>query len=314
MPTARPTTVPTTKQLPAISLVASPTRRAGVLQLARDAQDRGFTHVACPSLGAAMSLCVSLAHATTTLSYFTSIQPIYMAHAVEAGNTAAHIHEISGGRFVFGVGVSHGPVVQRLGVATGKPLSDIREYVSVMRANEKFGGSLPPIYLATLRDKMLDLAIEIGDGALWANASLRAIPQQVARIPAERRATFFMANMIPTVIADDIEAARAVNRRTLVMYATLPNYRNYWRASGYDSQVDEFERVLASASREQLAEALTAVMSNEWLDDCTMSGPAEVVRERIAAWWATGVMPVAVMSAVDGGQAKGVANLFAAYS
>ena len=94
----------------------------------------------------------------------------------------------------------------------------------------------------------------------------------------------------------------------------LPNYRNYWRASGYDSQVDEFERVLASASREQLAEALTAVMSNEWLDDCTMSGPAEVVRERIAAWWATGVMPVAVMSAVDGGQAKGVANLFAAYS
>jgi hypothetical protein len=123
-----------------------------------------------------------------------------------------------------------------------------------------------------------------------------------------------MANMIPTVIADDIEAARAVNRRTLVMYATLPNYRNYWRASGYDSQVDEFERVLASASREHLAEALTAVMSNEWLDDCTMSGPAEVVRERIAAWWATGVMPVAVMSAVDGGQAKGVANLFAAYS
>ena len=67
-------------------------------------------------------------------------------------------------------------------------------------------------------------------------------------------------------------------------------------------------------AREQLAEALTAVMSNEWLDDCTMSGPAEVVRERIAAWWATGVMPVAVMSAVDGGQAKGVANLFAAYS
>ena len=261
-----------------------------------------------------MSLCVSLAHATTTLSYFTSIQPIYLAHAVEAGNTAAHIHEISGGRFAFGVGVSHGPVVQRLGVATGKPLSDIRDYVGAMRANEKFGGSLPPIYLATLRDKMLDLAIEIGDGALWANASLRAIPQQIARIPAERRATFFMANMIPTVIADDIEAARAVNRRTLVMYATLPNYRNYWRASGYDSQVDEFERVLASASREQLAEALTAVMSNEWLDDCTMSGPAEVVRERIAAWWATGVMPVAVMSAVDGGQAKGVANLFAAYS
>ncbi len=304
----------TSAQLPAISLVASPTRRGGVLQLARDAQDRGFTHVACPSLGAAMSLCVSLAHATTTLQYFTSIQPIYLAHAFEAGNTASHIQEISGGRFAFGVGVSHGPVVQRLGVATGKPLSDIREYVAAMRANEKFGGSLPPIYLATLRDKMLDLAIEIGDGALWANASLRAIPTQVARIPAERRSKFFLANMIPTVIADDIEAARAVNRRTLVMYATLPNYRNYWRASGYDAQVDKFEEVLKTAARDQLGEALTAVMSDDWLDDCTMSGPADLVRERISAWWATGVMPVAVMSAVDGGQAKGVTNLFAAYA
>ncbi len=304
----------TQHQRPAISLVASPTRRSGVLQLAREAQDRGFTHVACPSLGAAMPLCVSLAHATTTLHYFTSIQPIYLAHPVEAGNSAAHIHEISGGRFAFGIGVSHGPVVQRLGVASGKPLSDIRNYVATMRANEKFGGALPPIYLATLRDKMLDLAVEIADGALWANASLRNIPSQVTRIPTERRATFFMANMIPTVISDDIEAARAVNRRTLVMYASLPNYRNYWRAAGHDAQVDEFEKVLGSASRETMGDALTAVMHNEWLDDCTISGPAEVVRERIAMWWATGVMPVAVMSAIDGGQAKGVANLLAAYS
>ena len=299
---------------PAISLVASPTRRSGVLQLAREAQDRGFTHVACPSLGAAMPLCVSLAHATSSLQYFTSIQPIYLAHPVEAGNSAAHIHEISGGRFAFGIGVSHGPVVERLGVATGKPLSDIRNYVAAMRANERFGGALPPIYLATLRDKMLDLAAEIADGALWANASLRGIPTQVARIPADKRDKFFMANMIPTVIADDIEAARVVNRRTLVMYASLPNYRNYWRAAGHDAQVDEFEKVLGSATRETMGDALTSVMRNDWLDDCTISGPAEVARERFAAWWATGVMPVAVMSAVDGGQAKGVANLLDAYS
>jgi alkanesulfonate monooxygenase SsuD/methylene tetrahydromethanopterin reductase-like flavin-dependent oxidoreductase (luciferase family) len=302
------------QQFPAISLVASPTRRTAVLQLAVEAEQRGFTHVACPSLGAAMPLCTSLAHSTSTLRYFTSIQPIYLAHPVEAGNTASHINEVSGGRFAFGIGVSHGPVTQRLGVTTGKPLADTRDYVAAMRANEKFGGALPPIYLATLRDKMLDLAVEIADGALWANASLRGIPAQVARIPAARRTQFFMANMIPTVISDDIEAARAVNRRTLVMYATLPNYRNYWRAVGHAAQVDAFETVLASTPREQLSEALTAVMRDEWLDDCTISGPPALVRDRMAAWWSTGVMPVAVMSAVDGGQAKGVANLFAAYA
>lgn len=301
-------------RMPAISLVASPTRRTSVLQLAAEAEQRGFTHVACPSLGAAMPLCTSLAHATTTLKYFTSIQPIYLAHPVEAGNTASHIHEVSGGRFAFGIGVSHGPVTQRLGVTTGKPLSDIRDYVAAMRANEKFGGALPPIYLATLRDKMLDLAVEIADGALWANASLRGVPTQVARIPVAKRVNFFMANMIPVVISDDIEAGRAVNRRTLVMYASLPNYRNYWRAVGHAEQVDAFESVLASATRESLGESLMAVMRDEWLDDCTVSGPAALAKERLDAWWATGVMPVAVMSAVDGGQAKGVAQLFAAYA
>jgi alkanesulfonate monooxygenase SsuD/methylene tetrahydromethanopterin reductase-like flavin-dependent oxidoreductase (luciferase family) len=299
---------------PAVSLVASATRRSNVLQLAGEAERRGFTHVACPSLGAAMPLCTSLAHTTSTLRYFTSIQPIYLSHPVEAANTAAHIHEISGGRFAFGIGVSHGPVVKRLGVTTGKPLSDIREYVAAMRANEKFSGELPPIYLATLRDKMLDLAIEIADGALWANASLRAIRTQLERIPTQRRGSFFMANMIPVVVSDDIEAARRVNRRTLVMYASLPNYRNYWRAAGHGEQVNAFERVLADTPRDSVGDALTSVMNDEWLDDCTISGPPAVVRDRLAAWWSTGVMPVAVMSAVDGGQAKGVADLFAVYS
>lgn len=295
---------------PAVSLVASATRRASVLQLAAQAEQRGFTHVACPSLGAALPLCVSLAHSTSTLQFFTSVQPIYLAHPVEAANTAAHIHEVSNARFAFGIGVSHGPVVERLGVSTGKPLSDVRNYVEAMRANERFSGKLPPIYLATLRDKMLDLALEIADGALWANASLRAISAQVQRIPATRREGFFMANMIPVVINDDVEAARAVNRRTLVMYASLPNYRNYWRAAGHGAQVDAFERVLADTPRESLPQSLMTAMTNEWLDDCTISGPASLVRARLDDWWATGIMPVAVMSAVDGGQAKGVTNLF----
>ncbi|NBP18204.1 MAG: hypothetical protein EBU98_06085, partial [Actinobacteria bacterium] len=28
-----------------------------------------------------------------------------------------------------------------------------------------------------------------------------------------------------------------------------------------------------------------------WLDDCTISGPADLVRERFSTWWAAGVMP-----------------------
>lgn len=256
-----------------------------------------------------MGLCVSIAHETSTIPFWTSIQPIYYSHPVESANTVAHIHEISGGRFRFGIGVSHGPVVQRLGVSTGKPLSDIADYVAAMRANEKFGGALPPVWLATLRDKMLGLATEIAEGAVWANASLSHMSAQLDRVPSARRESFELWNMVPTVIDEDIEAARAINRRTLTGYVSLPNYRNYWRAAGYAEEMDAIEAALGAGEKDKLP----SLMSDKWLDDSTISGSAGRVRERLEEWAATGVRPIAVMSSTSGGQAKAIAELFAAY-
>ena len=302
-----------TPSRPAVSVVATPTKRQAMIDLAVDIERRGFSGIACPSLGATMSLCTSLAHATSTIPFWTSIQPIYYNHPVELGNTAAHIHEISGGRFALGIGVSHAPVTKRLGVETSSPLGDVTRYVEQMRANERFSGTLPAIHLATLRDKMLDLATRIASGAIWANASLRAIPGQLARVPTAVRDDFFLANMIPTVIDEDVNAARAVNRRTLTGYVTLPNYRNYWRAAGYGDEMDAIERVLATTPKEGLSDALIATMSDTWLDDCTVSGGATEVRDRLEAWASTGVRPIAVMSSTSGGQAKAISELFAAY-
>jgi alkanesulfonate monooxygenase SsuD/methylene tetrahydromethanopterin reductase-like flavin-dependent oxidoreductase (luciferase family) len=291
---------------PALSVVATPNKRRAILDLAVEAENRGFSGLACPSLGGTMGLCVSLAHVTSRINYWTSIQPIYYSHPVEAANTVAHINEMSNGRF----GVSHGPVTQRLGVETGKPLSDIKNYVSAMRTNERFGGQLPPIYLATLRNKMLELASEISEGAIWANASLSHMATQLGEVPTAVRDDFFLSNMIPTVIDDDIEAARAINRRTLTGYVSLPNYRNYWRAAGYNDEMDSIEEALNAGNKE----ALTGLMTNEWLDDCTISGSASHVRERLADWANAGVMPIAVMSSTTGGQAKAIAELFETYN
>jgi alkanesulfonate monooxygenase SsuD/methylene tetrahydromethanopterin reductase-like flavin-dependent oxidoreductase (luciferase family) len=294
---------------PALSVVATPTKRGAILELAGEAERRGFSGLACPSLGGTMGLCVSLAHATTSIAYWTSIQPIYYSHPVEAANTVAHINEVSGGRFRFGIGVSHGPVTKRLGVSTGKPLTDIADYVAAMRAQEKFSGALPPLYLATLRDKMLDLATRIAEGAIWANASLSHMESQISRVPASRGEGFFLSNMVPTVIDDDIEAARAVNRRTLTGYVSLPNYRNYWRAAGYVEEMDAIETAIESGDKDKVA----STMSDAWLDDCTISGPAARVRDRLEQWAATGVHPIAVMSSTSGGQVKAIGELFDLY-
>ena len=295
---------------PALSIVATPTKRQAILDLAVEAEARGFSGLACPSLGGTMGLCVSLAHATSHIPYWTSIQPIYYSHPVEAANTVAHIHEVSNGRFRFGIGVSHGPVTKRLGVSTGKPLSDISDYVAAMRTQEKFSDTLPPIYLATLRNKMLMTATEIADGAIWANASLSHMETQLDQVPDARREGFFLSNMIPTVIDDDISAARAVNRKTLTGYVSLPNYRNYWRTAGYVEEMDAIEQALKDGKKE----IVTDLMSDRWLDDCTISGSAQRVREQLEKWSSTGVHPIAVMSSTSGGQAKAIGELFALYA
>ena len=60
---------------------------------------------------------------------------------------------------------------------------------------------------------------------IFANASLSHMSESLAALPAGKRNNpdFFIGNMIPTCIADDVEATRAVNRRTLTNYAFLPN-------------------------------------------------------------------------------------------
>ena len=299
---------------PAVSLVASPNKRVAVLDLAQQAEKLGFSGIACPSLGAAMAFCVSLAHATKSIKFWTSIQPIYYSHAIEMANTVAHIHEISNTRCSLGLGVSHGPVINRLGATTATPLADIKTYVATMRTQERFSGELPPIYLAALRNKMLDLATEISQGAIWANASLSNISDQLTNIEASRRSEMFLANMVPTVISDDIAAAQAIHRKTLVGYVSLPNYRNYWRSCGYDEQIDAFEKILESPNKETRSAEIVAAMDTEWLSDCTISGDSDTVREALWGWSQAGVLPIAVMSSTSGGQAKAVAELFAAYS
>ena len=293
---------------PALCLVASPGRRASILELAVEADRQGFQGIACPSLGGALSLCTSLAHVTERIRFWTSIEPIYLVHPSEAASTASHIHEVSGGRFGLGLGVSHGPALARLRVDAGRPLEDITSYVADVKAASNEIAA--PIYLASMRDKMLGVATEIADGAIWANAARSAMAAQFERVPAATAETFFRANMVLTVIDDDRAAAEAVNRRTMAGYVALPNYRNYWKAVGYEEEMTAIQKALEGGERDRVA----SLMSDRWLHDVTLSGTASDVREGLEAWADTGVLPVAVMSSTSGGQVKAVGELFAAYA
>lgn len=295
--------------LPYLSITATPTKRNGLLDLASRSEKLGFPGLACTGTGGNLAMCLSVLHATRVVAVFAAIQPIYFAHPSETAATAAHLAEVGGGRFRLGLGVSHVPLLDRLAVANGNPLNDMREYVSSIRANHRVG-TLPPIIVAALRNRMLALALEVGDGVMWANASLSYMPHQVARVPERRRGAFEMTNMVPTVIDTDLRAARAVHRRTLSSYVTLPNYRNYWKAAGYEQEMVDIEAAIANRDREASAVAMT----DQWVDDCTISGSPGAVRDRIEQWQSVGVAPIVVMSSTSGGQAKAIQELFDAYA
>lgn len=299
-------------RMPAIALAAVPGRRRATLDLAREIERRGFSGIYCASFGDGLGLCEALALTTERIRFGTAIAVIYTRHVGDYAQTASMVHELSGGRFRFGVGVSHGQLLRSMGLTVGKPLADMRKFVADWRAVPR-AGELPPIDLAALRDPMVRLAGEIGDGVVFANAARSHMAKSLAVLPAEKResADFFVGNMIPTCISDDVAAAAAVNRKTLSGYVTLPNYREYWKRAGYVEEMEAIEQALAARDRERV----NALLSDRWLRDTTLFGPVSQVRDELERWFDAGVRtPIVVPSSAAGNQMKAMEELFSAFA
>ena len=296
-------------RLPAVSLAAVPGRRAKTVEVAQVLEEKGFPGIYGPSLGDSLSLCNAIALSTKSIEIGTSITPIYTRNVMDFAQTAGFLHEISDGRFRFGVGVSHAPAMNRMGITQGKPLADMRKFVEELKAVPR-AGDMPPIILATLRKKMIQLAEEVGDGMVFANGARSHMGDSLSVLTDESRQSegFFVGNMIPTCISDDKEAAAAVNRKTLTSYAFLPNYRNYWKEAGYEQEMTDVEDALQKQDLDRVPECL----SDKWLADTTLFGSATEVRDGIEAWFDSGIKtPIIVPSSASGGQMQAIDEFLA---
>jgi len=297
--------------LPALNLVAAAGQRRATLDLAREIERRGFAGISVSSQYSNMAQCLGLAFATERIPFATAIAPIYAQTADEFAQMAAYLHEVSGGRFQFGIGVAHPPTHARMGVTPGKPLADIRAFVAKLKSVEGIG-PLPPIILAALRKRMVALAAEIGDGVVFANASLSHMSQALDVIPETRRNDrgFFIGNRIRTCVCEDEAEAKAVLRRTVTNYALMPYYRNYWKEAGYVEEMSAVEHAVAEG---RMADILR-YLPDRWLADCTLFGPPAKIRDGVEAWRAAGIKtPVLVPLSADGNQNTAIRQVFDAF-
>jgi alkanesulfonate monooxygenase SsuD/methylene tetrahydromethanopterin reductase-like flavin-dependent oxidoreductase (luciferase family) len=298
--------------LPGLNLAAMPGQRLATLELAREIERRGFAGISVASPFGTIGQCAGLAFATQRISFASAIAPIYGQTVEEFAQSAAYLHEVSAGRFQFGIGIAHGPAHVRMGVTPGKPLGDIRAFVTKFRACTDYG-PLPPVILATLRKRMVALAGEIGDGMLFSSGCLSHMAESLGVVPAVKRddPAFFIGNRLRVCIDPDPAAAKAVLRKAMSHYALMPNYRNYWIEAGY---ADEMQAVAIAVAENRLND-VARCLSDRLLADTTLSGTATQVREGVEAWRAAGIKtPVLVPLAADGSQVSALRDVFAAFA
>ncbi|MDY0066159.1 MAG: TIGR03620 family F420-dependent LLM class oxidoreductase [Steroidobacteraceae bacterium] len=175
-----------------------------------------------------------LAAHTQRLVFATGIANIYARDAMTMRAIQQTVGELSGGRFVLGLGVSHAPLVAGLrGHAYGKPVATMRAYLEAME-KAMYVGPAPaeetPIVLAALRPRMLALAAERCAGVHPYNVT----PEHTARAREilGRGPTLAPEQMV--LRETDPVKARAIARKHLADYLGLPNYLNNWKWLGFE--------------------------------------------------------------------------------
>jgi probable F420-dependent oxidoreductase len=202
---------------------------------------------------------------TRRLVLATGIANIYARDAMTMRACRDSLAELSGDRFVLGLGVSHAPMVSGLrGHEYGKPVSTMRRYLEAMEQATYLAvppPSPPPVVLAALRPNMLRLAAEKARGAHPYNVT----PEHTARAREILGAGSWLCPEQKVMLETDAGRARDAARKNLQIYLSLPNYQNCWKWLGFD------DADFADGGSDRLIDALVA-----WGDE-------DAIRARIQA-------------------------------
>jgi F420-dependent oxidoreductase-like protein len=269
-----------------------------------------------------------LAQATSRIRLGSAIFQMPGRSAAMTAMTAATLDQLSGGRMILGIG-SSGPQVAEgwHGQRFGKQLQRTREYVEVVRKalsrerleyhGETLELPLPdgpgkalkltiapvqeriPVFLAAIGPKNTTLAAEIADG--WIPTLFS--PEHVAEFRPLLEEGFARAGngkgfddfeIAPTVnvfVTDDVAAARDAMRPYVALYVGGMGSRkqNFYNALvqryGFEDAARDVQDLYLEGKRDEAAAALP----EELIDNVSLCGPPDVVRERLAVFRDAGV-------------------------
>jgi F420-dependent oxidoreductase-like protein len=268
---------------------------------AREAERLGYESVwvtQLPDARDASLVLAAYAAETQWVRLGTGVLPIYTRHPTAMAQMAASLDELSAGRFILGIGVSHRVTVESMwGMKLEHPVDAMREYVSIVRTGLRDGSanadgehfsahwsySAPrrselPIMISALSPRMLELAGEIADGVvLWMLSPKYTREVVIPHIETGRRKAgksmegFEIVSAVQSCLTTDLPAARDVFRKVIERYSNLPFYRKAMDASGYADNL--------AADR----------VTDEMVDDLGALGDEARIKESIARFRDAGV-------------------------
>jgi probable F420-dependent oxidoreductase len=227
---------------------------------------------------------------TSKLIVATGIANIYARDPLAMRSGQLTLAEQSNGRFLLGLGVSHARMVEEVRGHSydPKPVSRMRAYLEQMaRAPYRAPAPVdpPPIVLAALGPKMLELARDMADGAHPYNVT----PEHTAQARRILGPGKWLCTEQKVLLERDPAKARAVARQAIGFYLAAPNYANNLKRLGFG------DTDLAGNGSDRLVDSLVA-----W-------GDIEAIRARIREHWEAGADQVCVQALnPDAGQARRV--------
>jgi probable F420-dependent oxidoreductase len=290
------------------------------------AEELGYTDVWTAEIGAvdAFSPLAAVATRTTRVRLGTALVPVFTRPPALVAMSAVGIQNLSGGRFVLGVGASSPAIVgQWMGTPFEDPVVRVEEYVALLRDmlggkkvdrdgatvrshgfRLQIGVDAPvPIHVGALGPRMCRLAGRVADGVLFFLMTPDGVRQALEEVHAGAREAGRDPDGIeafvrlPATMGDPEDLARFMARRLLTGYAIVPAYNASLARQGFAAEAGEIAGRWAAGERDRATEAFT----DELLDATFLLGDAETSNRRIQEYRDAGITtPVLMPMSVAG--------------
>ena len=300
-----------------VALTPMETRRDVIIRTAVLADELGYETFGLPE-GWGLDpgpVLTEIALRTTRIRLVSSIFSVWGRTPATLAMTAATLHQVSGGRYVLGLGASTRALVEGFhGVAFDHPAARLRDVVAQVRVLlngepaqlGQIGGFGPavaarplrlgqppvpelPIWVAALGPHTIRVAAELGDGWIPALVARDRLPGWAAQLRRHRdtagpQSRPFTVAAGPLVVVDeDPGPARAIAATGIAWYLSAMG-DVYARSVSGQGYADEVKAIIAANERPSPRHGTVPPEAQAVLDQLAAYGPAGQVREQLELW------------------------------